>query len=83
MLSEVFLDLTNDYLQNLHKELPGVGADFLALLADGASRAMRGERVYASLHNTMKLNTNSPKVTGAQKVTTIYMISSHLVKSRD
>ncbi|KHJ31175.1 putative effector protein [Erysiphe necator] len=62
------LDMTNDYLQNLDKENPGIGADFLALLADGASRAMRGERVYAILHNTSKLNTNSPKATRAQKV---------------
>ncbi|KHJ31716.1 putative effector protein [Erysiphe necator] len=62
------LDLTNDYLQNLDKEHPGVGADFLALLADGASRAMRGERVYASLQNTSKVNTYPPKATWAQKV---------------
>lgn len=40
------LDLTNDYLQDLEKDHPGVGSDFLALLADGASRAMRGQRVY-------------------------------------
>ncbi|POS84575.1 hypothetical protein EPUL_002800, partial [Erysiphe pulchra] len=62
------LDLTNDYLQNLDKEHPSVAADFLALLADGASCAMRGERVYVSLQNTSKLNTNSPKATWAQKV---------------
>ncbi|POS87432.1 hypothetical protein EPUL_000238 [Erysiphe pulchra] len=38
------LDLTNDYLKNLEAQHPGIGADFLALLADGASRAMRVER---------------------------------------
>lgn len=42
------LDLTNDYLQDLEKKHPGPGSDFLALLADGASRAMRGQRVYTS-----------------------------------
>ncbi|POS88416.1 hypothetical protein EPUL_000163 [Erysiphe pulchra] len=41
------LDLTNQYLRNLGKGHSGVGADFLALLADGASRAMRGEWVYS------------------------------------
>ncbi|KAI1004366.1 hypothetical protein K3495_g3846 [Podosphaera aphanis] len=35
------LDFTNDYLQNLEINHLRVGADFLALLADGASRAMR------------------------------------------
>ncbi|POS85863.1 hypothetical protein EPUL_004034 [Erysiphe pulchra] len=35
---------------------PGVGADFLALLADGASRAMRGERTYTSLQKTTPIN---------------------------
>ncbi|KAI0999196.1 hypothetical protein K3495_g8998 [Podosphaera aphanis] len=38
--------LTNDYLLDLAKEHPVVGSDILALLADGASRAMRGQRVY-------------------------------------
>ncbi|POS85506.1 hypothetical protein EPUL_001726 [Erysiphe pulchra] len=38
------LDLTNDYLRMLEEKHLGIGADFLALLADGASRAMRGER---------------------------------------
>ena len=42
------LYLTNQYLQDLEKNHPGVGSDFLALLADGASRAMRGQRVYTS-----------------------------------
>ncbi|KAI0993428.1 hypothetical protein K3495_g14756 [Podosphaera aphanis] len=41
------LDLTNHYLLDLENEHPGVGSDFLALLADGAFRAMRGQRVYA------------------------------------
>ncbi|KHJ30258.1 putative effector protein [Erysiphe necator] len=34
------LDLTNDYLQNLETQYPGIGSDFLALLSDGASHAM-------------------------------------------
>ena len=42
------LDLTNQYLQDLEKNHPGVGLDFLALLADGASRAMQGKRVCTS-----------------------------------
>ncbi|KHJ32863.1 putative effector protein [Erysiphe necator] len=43
------LDLTNDYLKNFEIEHPGFGSDFLGLIADGASRAMRGERVYRDL----------------------------------
>lgn len=43
------LDLTNDYLQKLEEQHPGIGAEFLAMLADGASRAMRGERVYSNI----------------------------------
>ncbi|RKF81070.1 putative effector protein, partial [Golovinomyces cichoracearum] len=43
------LDLTNDYLKNLEAQHPGIGSDFLALIADGASRAMRGERVYSNI----------------------------------
>ncbi|KAI1005825.1 hypothetical protein K3495_g2392 [Podosphaera aphanis] len=39
------IDLTNNYLQDLEKKHPGVGADFLALLADGTSRAIRSQRV--------------------------------------
>ncbi|POS87820.1 hypothetical protein EPUL_000750, partial [Erysiphe pulchra] len=35
------LDLTNDYLQKLEERHPGIGADFLAMLADTDSRAMR------------------------------------------
>ncbi|KHJ30375.1 putative effector protein [Erysiphe necator] len=35
----------------LEEKHPGVGANFLALLADGASRAMRGERIYTSTEN--------------------------------
>ncbi|POS85682.1 hypothetical protein EPUL_004131 [Erysiphe pulchra] len=34
------LDLTSSYLQDLEKDHPGVGADFMAILAEGASRAM-------------------------------------------
>ncbi|KAI0998239.1 hypothetical protein K3495_g9956 [Podosphaera aphanis] len=48
------LDLTNDYLRELENKHPGVGADFLALLVDGASRAMRGQRVYAPMPNRNK-----------------------------
>ncbi|KAI0999256.1 hypothetical protein K3495_g8941 [Podosphaera aphanis] len=36
------LDLTNDYLRELENKHPGDGADLIALLADGAPRAMRG-----------------------------------------
>ncbi|KAI1005514.1 hypothetical protein K3495_g2705 [Podosphaera aphanis] len=44
----------NDYLRELVNKHPGVGADFLVLLADGASRAMRGQRVYAPMTNRNK-----------------------------
>ncbi|KAI1001780.1 hypothetical protein K3495_g6424 [Podosphaera aphanis] len=42
------IDLTNKYLQDLEKKHPSVGASLLALLADGTSREMRGQRVYTS-----------------------------------
>ncbi|POS84518.1 hypothetical protein EPUL_002104 [Erysiphe pulchra] len=61
------LDLTNQYLQILDIEHPGIGVDSLALLADGASRAMRGERVYASLQNTPCLYMSLPKAKLVQK----------------
>lgn len=61
------LDLTNPYLKNLEVEHPGVGTDFLALLADGASRAMRGERVYSNLQNTSPTNSKVPKASWAEK----------------
>ncbi|KHJ32559.1 hypothetical protein EV44_g4019 [Erysiphe necator] len=43
------LDLTNYYLENLEIQYSGIGSDLLALIADGVSRAMRGERVYRDL----------------------------------
>lgn len=43
------LDLTDDYLKILEIKHPGVGSDFLALIVDGALRAMRGERVYSNI----------------------------------
>ncbi|KHJ35140.1 hypothetical protein EV44_g3862 [Erysiphe necator] len=61
------LDLTNDYLKNLEIQHPGIGADFLALLADGASRAMRGERVYCSVPKPVPTYNQSSKDTWAEK----------------
>ncbi|KAI1002256.1 hypothetical protein K3495_g5947 [Podosphaera aphanis] len=40
------ITLTNKYLQDLEKKHSGVGADSLALLSDGASHAMRGQRLH-------------------------------------
>lgn len=40
------LDLTNQYFQDLEINHPRIGLDFLAHLVNGASRAMRGQRVY-------------------------------------
>ncbi|POS83929.1 hypothetical protein EPUL_004258, partial [Erysiphe pulchra] len=45
------LDLTSQYLQDLENKHPGVGSDFLALLTDGASRAMIGQRIYMAQPN--------------------------------
>ncbi|POS86679.1 hypothetical protein EPUL_002196 [Erysiphe pulchra] len=45
------LDLTCQYLQDLEIKHPGVGSDFLALLTDGASRAMLGQRIYMAHPN--------------------------------
>lgn len=61
------LDLTNPYLKKLEEDHPGVGTDFLALLADGASRAMRGERVYTKLQNVSSTNSKVSKPSWAEK----------------
>ncbi|KHJ32299.1 hypothetical protein EV44_g4330 [Erysiphe necator] len=61
------LDLTDDYLRNLESQHPGVEADFLALLADGASRAMRGERVYCNTTNVNQTHKQGELNTWAEK----------------
>ncbi|KHJ35962.1 putative effector protein [Erysiphe necator] len=61
------LDLTNDYLKNLEIEHPGIGPDFLALIADGASRAMRGERVYRDLSRIEPTQKHPVQETWAEK----------------
>lgn len=43
------LNLTNDYLESLEIQHPGIRSDIFTLIADGASHAMRGERVYCDL----------------------------------
>lgn len=55
------LDLANEYLKKLNKELPDIKADFLISLAQRASRAMRGERVCESLQKTLNTNVSSPR----------------------
>ncbi|KHJ33276.1 putative effector protein [Erysiphe necator] len=61
------LDLTNPYLKKLEEEHPGIGTNFMALLADGASRAMRGERVYTNLSNISSSNPKVSKPSWAEK----------------
>ncbi|KHJ36239.1 putative effector protein [Erysiphe necator] len=61
------LDLTNPFLQKLEEDHPGVGTDFIALLADGASRAIRGERIYTSLQKTSPIYSKVLKPTWAEK----------------
>ncbi|KHJ34792.1 hypothetical protein EV44_g3842 [Erysiphe necator] len=57
-------DSQNDAAKIQH---PGIGADFLALLADGASRAMRGERVYCSVSKPVPTINQSSNDTWAEK----------------
>ncbi|KHJ36399.1 hypothetical protein EV44_g5493 [Erysiphe necator] len=38
-------DITNPYLQEIEKDSPRVGADFMALLVEGASRVILGQRI--------------------------------------
>ncbi|CAD6505301.1 BgTH12-00793 [Blumeria graminis f. sp. triticale] len=35
----------------MEKECPGAGADFLALISEGVSRAIRGQKIYKSSMN--------------------------------
>ncbi|POS86252.1 hypothetical protein EPUL_000902 [Erysiphe pulchra] len=60
-------DLTNDILKNLELQHPKVGPDFLALLADGASRAMCGERVYFNTSKISETNKQGIHETWAEK----------------
>ncbi|KHJ30250.1 hypothetical protein EV44_g3954 [Erysiphe necator] len=81
------LDLTNDYLKNLEAHHPGVGADFLALLADGASRAMRGERVYSNTSKVCEGRKQGIQETWAEKAknknpgTKVYNLKRQVVKA--
>ncbi|KHJ30061.1 putative effector protein [Erysiphe necator] len=61
------LDITNPYLQEIEKDYPGVGTDFMALLAEGASRVMLGQRVYSKMYNGPKSNSNYSMNTWAAK----------------
>ncbi|POS84893.1 hypothetical protein EPUL_006568 [Erysiphe pulchra] len=61
------LDPPNPFLKNFDEDHHGVGADFLALLADGASRAMRGERIYTSLQKTTSINSKVSNPSWAEK----------------
>ncbi|POS83652.1 hypothetical protein EPUL_003478 [Erysiphe pulchra] len=53
--------------KKLEEDHPGVGADFLALVANGASRAMRGERIYTSLQKTTLINSKVSHPSWAEK----------------
>lgn len=80
------LDLTNDYLQRLEEQHPGVGADFLAMLADGASRAMRGERVYcitsdAKLTHQGSQDTWAKKAKGNDEGVKVYNVKRQTLKA--
>lgn len=65
------LDLINSYLKDLEKDHPGAETGFLALLTDGASRAMRGEQVYVNQQNVAHLNPKVSKVSWAEKAGTL------------
>ncbi|POS83028.1 hypothetical protein EPUL_003303 [Erysiphe pulchra] len=81
------LDLTNDYLRMLEEKHPGVEADFLALLADGASRAMRSERIYISTENKSKSQQPLRQDTWANKAkidtdgTKVFNVKRQITKS--
>ncbi|CAD6502426.1 BgTH12-05019 [Blumeria graminis f. sp. triticale] len=45
------LNLVGPYLEDMEKECPGAGADFLALISEGVSRAIRGQKIYKSSMN--------------------------------
>lgn len=43
------LNLVGPYLEEMEDICPSAGADFLALISDGVSRAIRGENIYTSV----------------------------------
>ncbi|POS82009.1 hypothetical protein EPUL_005720, partial [Erysiphe pulchra] len=45
--SRGLLNLVGPYLEEMEKSCPEAGAEFLALISEGVSRAIRGERIYA------------------------------------
>lgn len=60
------LDLTNPYLKKLEEDHPGVSKEFLALLADQASRAMRGECIYTNLQKVSSTSSKGSKPSWAE-----------------
>ncbi|POS85733.1 hypothetical protein EPUL_003161, partial [Erysiphe pulchra] len=61
------LDLTNPYPKKLEEEHPVVGINFMAPFADGAYKAMRGERVYTNLSDILSCNSKVSKLSWAEK----------------
>ncbi|CAD6500718.1 BgTH12-06425 [Blumeria graminis f. sp. triticale] len=45
------LNLVGPYLEDIEKECPGAGANFLAPISEGVSRAIRGQKIYKSSMN--------------------------------
>lgn len=65
------LNLVGPYLEDMEIECPGSGTDFLALISDGVSRAIRGEKIYTNidvlLRNASTTPTNNNRNTWAAR----------------
>lgn len=61
------LYLASSHLKDMEKERPGIGADFMSIIAKGVSRAMQGEREYVSVQNSQKIKSNLTPTTWAAK----------------
>lgn len=52
------MNLVGPYLEEKEDVCLGVGADFLALISDGVSRAIRGKKIYRSSTTSKGANDN-------------------------
>ncbi|KHJ32239.1 hypothetical protein EV44_g4238 [Erysiphe necator] len=53
------LNLVGPYLEEMELECPGLGTGFLALMSDGVSRAIRGEKIYTNIDVLLR-NASTP-----------------------
>ncbi|RKF81337.1 hypothetical protein GcM3_036025 [Golovinomyces cichoracearum] len=53
MKARGLLTLVGPYLEDMEENSPGAGAEFLALISEGVSRAVRGEKIFVKISNNL------------------------------